>query len=87
MELKLDNKLSQNNTIRSKPDLQVGVTTPCYKIGHFFFHDVPVACAITYPFISEKGEVTSPHYKLFSADIRDIPKLDSVIHMAKMDPR
>ncbi|KAL5212452.1 hypothetical protein ABZP36_023299 [Zizania latifolia] len=34
----------------------------------------------------EKGEVTSEHYKLFSADIRDIPKLDSVIHMAEMNP-
>jgi hypothetical protein len=31
--------------------------------------------------------VTSTHYKLFSADIRDIPKLDSVIRMAEMDPR
>ncbi|AQK80300.1 Leucine carboxyl methyltransferase [Zea mays] len=35
---------------------------------------------------SEKGEVISTHYKLFSADIRDIPKLDSVIRMAEMDP-
>uniref|UniRef100_A0A0E0DWG5 [phosphatase 2A protein]-leucine-carboxy methyltransferase n=1 Tax=Oryza meridionalis TaxID=40149 RepID=A0A0E0DWG5_9ORYZ len=34
----------------------------------------------------EKGEVRSAHYKLFSADIRDIPKLDSVIQMAEMDP-
>jgi len=34
----------------------------------------------------EKGEVISTHYKLFSADIRDIPKLDSVIRMAEMDP-
>jgi hypothetical protein len=52
----------------------------------FLFLVVP-ACAITYPSISEKGEVISTHYKLFSADIRDIPKLDSVIHMAEMDPR
>uniref|UniRef100_M8AUD6 Leucine carboxyl methyltransferase 1 homolog n=1 Tax=Aegilops tauschii TaxID=37682 RepID=M8AUD6_AEGTA len=35
----------------------------------------------------EKGEVTSTNYKLFSADIRDIPKLDAVIRMAEMDPR
>jgi len=35
----------------------------------------------------EKGEVISTHYKLFPADIRDIPKLDSVIRMAEMDPR
>jgi tRNA wybutosine-synthesizing protein 4 len=41
----------------------------------------------TYPSISEKGEVISTHYKLFSADICDIPKLDSVIRMAEMDPR
>ncbi|EMS68046.1 Leucine carboxyl methyltransferase 2 [Triticum urartu] len=34
----------------------------------------------------EKGEVTSTNYKLFSADIRDIPKLDAVIRMAEMDP-
>uniref|UniRef100_A0A0E0L7K1 non-specific serine/threonine protein kinase n=1 Tax=Oryza punctata TaxID=4537 RepID=A0A0E0L7K1_ORYPU len=34
----------------------------------------------------EKGEVRSAHYKLFSADIRDILKLDSVIQMAEMDP-
>ncbi|CAL5044746.1 unnamed protein product [Urochloa decumbens] len=34
----------------------------------------------------EKGEVISTHYKLFSADIRDIPKLDLVIRMAEMDP-
>jgi len=53
----------------------------------FLFLDVHVACAITYPSISEKGEVISTHYKLFSADIRDIPKLDSVIRMAEMDPR
>jgi hypothetical protein len=49
--------------------------------------DVTVACAITDPSVSDKGEVISPHYKLFSADIRDIPKLDSVIRMAEMDPR
>ncbi|KAM3207149.1 hypothetical protein ACQJBY_062390 [Aegilops geniculata] len=34
----------------------------------------------------EKGEVTSTNYKLFSADIRDIPKLDAIIRMAEMDP-
>jgi tRNA wybutosine-synthesizing protein 4 len=39
------------------------------------------------PTFSEKGEVTSAHYKLFSADICDIPKLDSVIRMAEMDPK
>ncbi|XP_066335536.1 5-formyltetrahydrofolate cyclo-ligase, mitochondrial-like [Miscanthus floridulus] len=37
--------------------------------------------------LPEKGEVISTHYKLFYADIRDIPKLDSVIRMAEMDPR
>jgi len=46
-----------------------------------------VACAITDSYVSEKGEVISTHYKLFPADIRDIPKLDSVIRMAEMDPR
>lgn len=63
-------------------------TTSFYFLGLFLIPlDVIVACAITYPSVSEKGEVISTHYKLFSADIRDIPKLDSVIRLAEMDPR
>nr|CAB3469404.1 unnamed protein product [Digitaria exilis] len=47
---------------------------------------ISIACAITDQSVSEKGEVISTHYKLFCADIRDIPKLDSVIRLAEMDP-
>ncbi|XP_038978502.1 leucine carboxyl methyltransferase 1 homolog isoform X4 [Phoenix dactylifera] len=35
----------------------------------------------------ERGEVLSDHYKLLSADIRDIQKLDSIIGLAHLDPR
>lgn len=55
--------------------------------AYFVYLDVTVACAITDQSVSEKGEVISTHYKLFCADIRDIPKLDSVIRLAEMDPR
>ncbi|XP_072968218.1 leucine carboxyl methyltransferase 1 homolog isoform X2 [Typha angustifolia] len=34
----------------------------------------------------EKGEVISDHYKLFPVDIRDTPKLDSIIDLAQLDP-
>lgn len=34
----------------------------------------------------ERGEVLSDHYKLLSADIRDIQKLDSIIGLADLDP-
>ncbi|XP_038977329.1 leucine carboxyl methyltransferase 1 homolog isoform X1 [Phoenix dactylifera] len=34
----------------------------------------------------ERGEVLSDHYKLLSADIRDIQKLDSIIGLAHLDP-
>jgi len=67
-----------------QPELQIEVMISCYRIGFSFYLDVTVACAIS---VSEKGEVISTHYKLFSADIRDVPKLDSVIRMAEMDPR
>lgn len=56
------------------------------NITEFGISSFLVMTAIIDPIISEKGEVTSAHYKLFATDIRDIPKLDSVIHMAEMDP-
>ncbi|PSS24106.1 TRNA wybutosine-synthesizing protein like [Actinidia chinensis var. chinensis] len=34
----------------------------------------------------EKGEVLGDHYKLLPVDLRDIQKLDDIMHMANMDP-
>lgn len=34
----------------------------------------------------EKGEVLSDHYKLLPVDLRDIPKLDTVVAMSQLDP-
>ena len=68
-------------------ELQLGSDDFMLQNSAFFSLDLTVACAITDSYVSEKGEVISTHYKLFSADIRDVPKLDSVIRMAEMDPR
>ena len=70
---------------RFQTELQLEMMISCYRVQHFFS---PSDCSLSNnPSVSEKGEVISTHYKLFPADIRDIPKLDSVIRMAEMDPR
>ena len=59
-----------------------------FRVTEFSTFFSPSDCSLSNnPSVSEKGEVISTHYKLFPADIRDIPKLDSVIRMAEMDPR
>ena len=88
LEVKLKGQWAfPNNASDFRWSCNLEVMISCYRIQHFFFLDLTVACAITDSYVSEKGEVISTHYKLFPADIRDIPKLDSVIRMAEMDPR